>query len=201
VKKISGSQNGHTSPKAVARVLECTERSVRDYCREGKIPEAFRTPAGHWRIALPLSGETKLFLQRIRGEWPFNGGKEVEGEFDSDIAGWLMEAMLYGKDWQECFPAPELADLEPSKREAAAKIQSLIWERLKSGDGFSDLLLLGLVYQFWLKTDNYPSVGEVADLMGISRSEFFRRGHSAVAIRNAYHAICERIGIQPLAAS
>ena len=111
------------------------------------------------------------------------------------MAGWLMKAQLYEKNVEECFPAPELADLEPNKRAAAARIQNLIWQREKNKEPVSDLLPLGFVYQVWLKSERCPTVAEIAKLMGISRSGFYRKGHSFAEIRKAYHEGCERIRI------
>ena len=216
MKKFSVSRRKCIFPRHLSDYLKCTARTVRDYCKAGKIPEAVRTPGGHWRIRLPLSARTKEFLHRVKGEWPFDGSKPFEGEFESDVAGWLMDAQLYKKDWQECSPAPDLADLRPSKREAAAKIHAEISKRLNdkakavlAAHGpdapdhlldtkalFSDMHLFGFVYQVWLKSEDYPTVEEIAGLMCISRTEFYRLGHTAKHILQAY-AVCERIRTEP----
>jgi hypothetical protein len=193
--KTSVSNKKYLLPKDLARVLRRSERTVREYCKAGKILEAVRTGGGHWRIRRPLSGQTRLFLEKLRGEWPFDGSSEVEGEFESDMARWLMEARLYEKNLDECFPVPELADLPAGKRAVAAQIQSLIWQRMKNRESVSDLLLLGWVYQFWLNSERCPMVAEIAKLMGISRSDFYRKGHTFAEIRNAYHWVCESIRI------
>jgi hypothetical protein len=198
--KTSGSKTNYLVPNDLARVLKCSERTVREYCKQGKIREARKTRGGHWRIRRPLSEKTKLFLQKIKGDWPFNGSTDAKGEFDPDMAQWLMEAKLYEKDVDECFPAPDLADLEPNKRAAAARIQKLIAQRQANGKPVSDLLLLGSVYQFWLKSQRFPTVAEITELMGISRNEFYRRGHTLDEIRNAYHELCESIEIVPTGA-
>ena len=92
-------------------------------------------------------------------------------------------------------PALELADLPPSKRAVAAQIQGLIWQREKNGEPFFDLLLLGFVYQVWLKSERWPTVAVIAKLMGISRSGFYRKGHTFAEILKAYHWVCESIRI------
>jgi hypothetical protein len=107
-----------------------------------------------------------------------------------------MEAILYGKGVGEAIPPYDEVDVGPEKNAAIARIQKLIWEKIKNPGSFSSLILSGCVYQFWLKQQREPTVAEVARLMQISRSEFYRRGHNVEEIRNAYDE-CEPIGEQP----
>jgi hypothetical protein len=75
---------------------------------------------------------------------------------------------------------------EIKRREAVSRIRSLIWERLRSGASFDYLILIGLVYQFWLTNQSYPTVAKIARLMGISRGTFYRHGHTSREIALAY---------------
>lgn len=177
-------------------MLGCSERTVREYCKAGKIPEAIRTRGGQWRIRRPFSGKTRLLFAKIRGDWPFDGSSEKEDELNPEFAEWLVEAQLYEKKLGEYFPEPDLADLEPSKRAAAAQIQCLIWQRLQNGKPLSDLILLGCVYQFWLKNQCCPTVSQIAELMRISRSAFYRKGHTFDEVQRYYHQVCEPIRIE-----
>jgi Helix-turn-helix domain len=193
--KTSDSKRKYLVPKDLAKMAKCSERTIREYCKRGKIQEARRPSGGHWRIRQPLSGKTKLFLQKMRGDWPFDGSKDAEGEFEPDVAGWFMEAQLYEKNVDQCFPAPELADLEPKKRKAAARIQREIYRMVANGESLSSMLLIGWVYQLSLKDEGCPTVGEVADMMGLSRSAFYRKGHTLREIQRAHYRVCVATGI------
>jgi hypothetical protein len=185
-------------PSDLARMVGCSQKKIRDYCKSGKIPEAKKTPGGQWRIAKPLSRQTRGFLQMkaFQAEWPWIGKKEAVGEFDdSDTAQSLMEAILWGND--ECIPPYDEVDVGPVKSAALVRIQSLIWEKIKNQESLSSLILSGWVYQFWLKHQREPTVPEVAELMHISRSEFYRRRHNLEEIRKAYDE-CEPIGEGPV---
>ena len=108
-----------------------------------------------------------------------------------------MLAQLYQVDVGEGVPVPttaELGDLldegsieEPASGKAsiARQIQNEIIRRLETGKSFSDFLLLGWVYQFWRENQRRPTVGEIAELMGLSRPAFYRR-HTAQALNKAY---------------
>jgi hypothetical protein len=90
-------------------------------------------------------------------------------------------------------PKSAIRNEQLSKRAVAKRIQKLIWERIKNGENLSDLKLRGWVYQFWLKSQCCPMVGQVAELMRISRSEFYRRGHTFKEIWGNYRTVCEDI--------
>src|SRR5437660_913171 len=93
-------------PSDLARMVGCSQKKIRQYCKQGKIPEAKKTPGGQWRIKKPLSPLTKAFLgfQALRVEWPWIGKDKAVGESDdSDTAQFLMEAILFRNDG-ECIP-------------------------------------------------------------------------------------------------
>jgi hypothetical protein len=214
-KRSSGKPWKYTTPASLALDLGCSQRTVRQYCKSGLIPEAYRTHGGHWRILLPYSVKTRLRLLKLQGDWP-SGGREAEGEIESDWAEMLVLAQLCGMGLDEFIAAPFLPGVieppqdecvsiahnsnqidepirqdpdEMKKREAANRIRSLIWERLRSGASFDDLIIIGLVYQVWLTNiSRRPTITEIARLMGISRGTFYRHGHTNQEIACAYLA-------------
>jgi excisionase family DNA binding protein len=210
--KTSGSNRKYLSLKDLARWLRCSQRTVREYCKRGKIPEAIRTRGGQWRIRRPLSGKTQLFLQKIRGDWPFDGSSDAEGEIELDWAEMLMLAQLCEMDLDDFIATSYLPGVkEPSqdeclfvahnsneaeepnkedpgetkKRQAASRIRSAIYERPQSGTSLSGMILIGQVYQFWRKKKRRPTVAEIAQQMHMSRSDFYRR-YTAQELRRAY---------------
>jgi Helix-turn-helix domain len=187
------------SPAQLARLLDCSQRTAREYCKSGLIPEAFRTRGGHWRIRMPLSVKTRYELEKRQADWPFKGMKgDFGGDWNPDLAEWLLLAQLFEADIRDAVPVLYLAELADHQEELtehrvggtgkesnARQIQDLINQRLKTGEPFSDLLLIGWVYQFWRKNDREPTVVEISKLMGISRDTFYRR-HSPQELHRAY---------------
>src|SRR5438093_1086560 len=186
-------------PSQLAELQGCSERTIREWCKKGLIPEAYQTPGGQWRIRMPLSWKTRGWLHRHASDWPFkkNAG-DFEGDSEPDFAEWLLLAQLYECDLREWVPVPYLAEqgeeiaqdlteqAEPEKASKARRIQDEIIRRLKSGESLSDLLLLGWVYQFWRKNQRRPTVAEIGELMGLNRAALYRRGYSAQKIDEAY---------------
>jgi hypothetical protein len=172
------------------------------------------TQGGHWRIRLPLSQKTRVVLGRLRGDWWFGPWKkDAEGEFEPDWAEMLLLAQFCQMDVDEfvatsylpgvkepsegeCVSVPdnstqtkEPGEQDPNeteKRKNANRIRSAIYERVQKRQSLSDWILAGLVYQFWRKEKRCPTVTEIADLMGISRDTFYRRGHTTQEIERAY---------------
>ncbi len=189
-----------TTPAALARHLGCSQRTVREYCKSGQIPEAFRTQGGHWRIRLPFSVKTRLRLLKLQG-WPSSGDRDAVGEFELDWVENLALSQLCEMDEDDFVATPFLPGVkepDPSecvfsphntnqaeepdkqdpeimkKREVASQIRSGIYGR-QSGRLRSRTVLIGQVYQFWRKNQRPPTVGEIAQQMRISRDTFYRR--------------------------
>src|SRR5260370_41740122 len=80
--------------KDLARWANRSPRTIREYCKQRRIPEAVRTPGKHWRIKRPLSGKTRLLLKLDRHERLFPGCKSEtpERELDFERPGNLMTA-------------------------------------------------------------------------------------------------------------
>jgi hypothetical protein len=135
--------------------------------------------------------------------------KEVEGEaFDADIASCLMEASLNGKKLEEFEPEPHWSEVNVSgqvtavtptnEQFAVGRAEKLIWDKVRNGDSCADLLLQGWVCQFWLKEvgsspesekARFPTVARIAELIGISRSKFYRWGCRAGQIKLLYNRL------------
>jgi hypothetical protein len=173
--KTSGSNKKYLLPKDLARIAGCSERTIREYCKRQKIPEAIRTRGGHFRIVRPLSGQTRLFLEKLRGGWPFDGSSDAEGEFEPDYAESLLLAHLYDLDLDEFVSDPVAVYRDPKKLDAAEKIEKAIFERQGKQKGFSNLILVGSVCRFWRRHKRAPTVQEIANAMRVSRSTFYRR--------------------------
>jgi hypothetical protein len=205
------------SPAHLARFQDCDERTVREWCKKGLIPEAYQTPGGHWRIAMPLSWKTRAFLDRRSSDWPFKknardrrssdlgfkGAKDFHGDWAPDFAEWLMLAQLYQRYLGEDLPVPTIAELgdpvwegiEQStdpRAKIARRIQNEIIQRLENGKSFSDLLLKGWVYQFWRRYKRRPTVAEIAEFMGLSVGAFYRR-YTRAEMYKALRTACGRV--------
>jgi hypothetical protein len=188
------------SPAHLARFQDCDERTVREWCKKGDIPEAYQTSGGHWRISMPLSGKTRDLLHRRSSDWPFEKGKgDMQGNWDPELAESLLLAQLYQRDLDEGVPVPALAELadllqqglleeEPTdeNERMARRIQEKIIQTLETGKPFWNLLVLGWVYQLSRKNQRLPTVEEVAERMRLSRPALYRRKCSAKAIAKAY---------------
>jgi hypothetical protein len=195
--KGQGEAVKYMSPARLAQLLGCSQRTAREYCKSGLIPEAFKTKGCHWRIRMPLSIKTRYELEKRSADWPFKGkARKLKDVFADDFAEWLMLAQVYQKDIRKRAPIPYLGEPDDlfqfsqqcfgKKEKAARRIQELIIERLHSRKPLHDLLLKGWVYQFWRKNKRCPTVDEIAGLMGISRDTFYRHGHTRQEIERAY---------------
>jgi hypothetical protein len=185
------------SPPQLAQLLGgYSGRAVREWCKQGLIPEAYGTQGGHWRIRMPLSVNTRYELEKRQPDWPFKGTiGDLEGEWESDLAESLMLALVYQADIRDPIPVPYLAELpdfphqegptDDPKESAARKIQNEIIQRLKTGRPFNDFLLIGWVYQYSRQGKDHPTVREIANLMGISRGFYYRR-YTSQQLRKAY---------------
>ena len=186
--KTSGSNKKYLLPKDLARYARCSARTIREYCKKGKMPEAIETSGGHWRIRRPLSEKTKWFLAKIRGEWPFDGSSEVKGEVDSDYAELLATAKALNCNAEDLLTDPEIEDRHPEKRQEIAQIKKSILDRVIAGKAFPDLPIVGAVDRFWWKYHRTPTVDEIVKEMELSRSTFYRRGYRRT-FKNAVYAV------------
>jgi hypothetical protein len=182
----------------LAKLQGCSQRTMREWCKKGLIPEAYQTKGRQWRIQKPLSIKTRDALEKRSADWPFKGKvRKLKDVFADDFAEWLMLAQVYQKDIGKRAPIPYLGEPDDlfqfsqqrfgKKEKAARKIQELIIERLHARKPLHDLLLKGWVYQFWRKNKRCPTVAEITQLMGISRDTFYRR-HSRQELDEAYFA-------------
>jgi hypothetical protein len=168
----------------------CSERTVREWCKAGLIPEAYETRGGHWRIRMPLSGRTRAWLHRRCSDWPFE-----KGEGNMQAAGWtseIAERLMIAEWYQRCLDEPgrsmppitALEDpfcgevfeqsMDPMVLTARA-IHDQIMQRIQNQEHISDLLLRGWVCHFWREERRRPTVGEIADRMGLSKTAWYRR--------------------------
>ena len=139
-------------------------------------------------------------MEKRRDDWPFKGVKlgEIRGDFEEEFAELLTLAQLFRMDIRKRAPVLYLAELgddslpesikQPvgKKEKLARLIQDRISKRLNTGKSFSDMLLIGWVYQFWRKHKRKPTVTEIAKLMRISRDTFYRR-YTAQKLHEAYY--------------
>lgn len=191
---VSAASNGQTvkqqnwgSLAGLAKLQDCSQRTMREWCKKGLIQEAYQTPGGQWRIQKPLSWKTRVFLAKRRGEWPFKDAVD-DGRLADDYqwAEWLLLAQLYQQGLLEELPVPTLADAdeviaEPGDEKAkeARRIQEMIIQRLKNKEPFWDLLLIGWMYQ-WVshcsqEDPSCPTATMFAQFMGLTRPAFYRR--------------------------
>jgi AraC-like DNA-binding protein len=179
----------YLSLKALARRLGCPERRLRKYCERGEIPEARKTPGGHWRIRHPVSEKTKWVFAKVKREWPFGGSSDAEGEFDSDHAERVMTAQALKSTVEEVVSDPVLVYRYPEeKRQQIAQIEKAISAKETAGKGFHDLQLIEAVYTFWREHHREPTIGEIAKKMKLSRSTFYRKGLKK-AFANVIYAV------------
>jgi len=180
------------SPEELGELQGCSGRTIREWCHQGVIEEAYQTQGSHWRIRMPLSMKTRYQLEKRRDDWPLdNNTKSLQGLFNPVLAECLLLAQLYQRDIDEDLPVPTLAELgdpvwknaidhsNDPKAAIAVTIQSEILNRMRDKEPLCDLLLIGWVYQFWHKDQGRPTVAEIAKLMGLSRGGFYRRYTSA----------------------
>lgn len=153
---------------------------------------------------MPLSVKTRYWLAKRAHDWPFTERK-VQDTFASDLAEWLILAQLYQQPLERDVPVPTIAELgdtvcariEDASDPTAIKarqIQDQIIKRLNAGESFSDLILLGCVYQFWHEKKQRPTVAEIAAKMGLSRPAFYRR-YTRTDVYKALIVACGRVGV------
>jgi len=195
----------------------CSQRTVREWCKKGLISEAYQTKGGHWRIRMPLSGKTLRELEMRDRDSPFyknaryKRSKDVRikgfhGNWAPELAESLLLAQIYQVDSLEGVPAPTLAELEDlldeglieeptdEKAKAARRIQDEIIRRLETGKPFWDLLVKGWVYQLWLENQQrLPTVEQVAEVMGLSRPALYYRGYNAKKLAKDYRTACDQL--------
>jgi hypothetical protein len=195
----------YLSPKGLANLQGCSERTIRTWCKRGFISEAYKTPGGHCRILMPLSVKTRHWLETRSDGCPFDDNVgDFRRKFAPEFAEWLMLAQLYEQRLDQDFPVPTIAELGDTLRDGkiadtsdqraikARQIQDEIMQRLEAGKPFSDLILMGLVYQFWHEKKRRPTVAEIAELMGLSRPAFYRR-HTRAELYRALRVACGRV--------
>jgi len=164
---------------------------IRKYCETGKIPEATRTAHGHWQIRRRLSGKTLLFLAKLRGEWPFDGSGETNGDLEPEWAEILMKKYFRSEkldkmDQEELDEHGFPSGLSPELVKAFVQIEKEVSTRETKGEPVWDLQLHGYVKQYWLMHQCRPTVAEIIEMMRISRREFYRRGLSSNDLKDAY---------------
>jgi hypothetical protein len=232
--KSSELKKNYFVPRDLARMVKCSEKRIRQYCKAGKIPEAKRTPGGQLRIlknaeetkgpsgghrhcggapGIPLSRKTRAFLDREgwRIEWRgFRNGKEIEGDVEPECTSSLMLAHVLDREHDNLYDA-EIAesDLPPKTQNVMEQFDRLLdqseTEKAKriiakrKGKPFTqpstaekrvrELKLHGWVKQFYLKHRRRPTVAEVAEMMGISRSTFSRHGLTSKKLKHAYRIV------------
>ncbi len=149
---------------------------------------------------MPLSGKTRYELEKRHDDSPLHGDDRLAA-FAPDLAEWLLLAQLFQLPLDQNVPAPTIAEwgdplwegVVDENLDRARKIQEEIIRRLVAGESFSDLMLLGWVYQFWLENQRCPTVTEIAERMGLSRQAFYRR-HSRAELYRAYLIASGRVG-------
>jgi DNA-binding phage protein len=133
---------------------------MRSYCERGLIREAEQTIGGHWRIRLPFSARTRLLFQRLAGNKLFSGkvGEAVGvSRWQDDFELWLCLLDRFPDDGEK------LDD----------QISALISDRIKSGEGFADLLLRAAMLCV-VQEDGKLGAANVASALGLSRQMLYR---------------------------
>lgn len=82
----------------LAKNFNRSERTLRDLCVKRKIPEAFRTLGGHWRVRLPLSSRTVACLSRR---------KFKVGQVTGETAPWEDDVFRLSDLFEEMEMSPE----------------------------------------------------------------------------------------------
>ena len=209
----------YLSPAQLARVQGCSERTVREWCKKGVIPEAYQTRGGHWRIPMALSGKTLLELEKRCRDSPFKkyarnrrsrdlcfkGARDLHGEWVPDFVEWLMLAQLFQCRLGEDLPVPTIAELgDPvwegfesadPRAKIARRIQDEIIRRLETGEPFWDMLVTGWVYQLSLENQRLPTLAEVAERVWLSRPALYRKKCSAKTIAKLTESRLANLGV------
>src|ERR1051325_10603032 len=194
----------YLSLSSLAKDIGCSQRTIREYCKSGRIPEAVQSAKGRWKIKLPLSPKTFLWLS-FRGDW----SETPNEEWDIDIARWLMEAQVCKMDYDEVGSTAFTRKLE-KKRVKVHKIADAINKSLaaklklgsppsrESGPSMTDLILIGSVYRLWRREGRCPNVTRVARSMGLSRDTFYERGYTRNDVKIAYRLALRRGEVREL---
>src|SRR6266853_4970089 len=128
--KSSAIRRNYFVPNDLARRVGCPEKKIREYCKQGKIREAKRTPGGQWRILKPLSRKTRGFLQleAWRVDWPWLGnGEEVRGDVEPELMESLMLAHLLNRDSDKLYDTEiDESTLSESQKKALEQFEQLI---------------------------------------------------------------------------
>ena len=208
---LAGSGKRGTRPRTwlslaqVAQFQDCTERTVREWCKKGEIREAYQTAGGHWRIRLPLSGKTVAMLHRRSSDWPFEKGKvDLQGEWAPDVAEHLMIAEWYQRCLDRGISMPPITELEDPFCDdtfeestdpivlKAREIHDQIMQRIQNKKYISDLLLRGYICDFWRKNQRRPTVARIAQWMGLSKTAWYRR-YKRNELYEAWRDVCGRV--------
>jgi hypothetical protein len=175
---------GFVSPAQLAESLGCSERTVREHCKKKRYPEGYQTGGGHWRLRLPLALSTRVRLHHVAFGWSTKGPfKFAEGDFDPDFAERLLMEQIYGCDVYDKGLTPYDLNImfghgeEPlgSQEQVAQQMMALISKMQSQGESFHKMIMLGLVFKFYETKQRFPTVGEMASVLGISRGAYYRR--------------------------
>src|SRR5260370_39554173 len=120
--KTSVLKGKYCLPKDLARWADRSPRTIREYCKQGRIPEAVRTPGKHWRIKRPLSGKTRLLLKLDRPERLFPGwkGETPQRQIAFQRAAILMTAQVLACNLDDVVSDPVLAYPFPERQKLIA---------------------------------------------------------------------------------
>ena len=191
MQRTSGSQPKYLHTGDLARMAKRTSRTICEYCRRNKIPEATRTPGGHWQIRQPLTENTKLLLRRLAGHRPLSLSEAFVGDFEPEHAQALALGMLFGVSPEEVVSDPVLIYRHgPKKRAIAEEIQRGILRREGTKKTYADITLAALISPFWKQHERRPTIAELAKLMNVSRSTFYRK-YTREEVRIAMFAATE----------
>src|SRR5260370_24347856 len=118
MRKTSVLKGKYCLPKDLARWPDRSRRTIREYCKQGRIPEAVRTPGKHWRIKRPLSGKTRLLLKLDRPERLFPGwkGETPQREFDFERAKILITAQVMACNMNAVVRDPAFVNRDPARQ-------------------------------------------------------------------------------------
>ena len=110
-------------PMALASEMGVSRRTVQRWCEARKVPGAYRTKGGHWRLRRPTrikrygryDGNITNFVIRYTSERGYSPAPIPDSEFElaDRIMGWLIR--------RRSNPAP------PTLEEAASMVKPLEW--------------------------------------------------------------------------
>ena len=125
------------------------------------------------------------------------------GDWSLDVAERLMLYEWYQVCLDEGISMPPIAELEDpycgDEIEAstdplelkAREIHDQIMQRVQKKESVSDLILTAWVCEFWRKMQRRPTVAEIAEWMGLSKTAWYRR----YARKDLYKAILVARGL------